>query len=122
MPTILGLEGSANKIGIGIVRDGEVLSNPRRTYCAPPGEGFQPRDTAIHHQKYVLTVLREALDEAKMSPKDIDAIAYTKGKTIIKHNNIKNVKKLQSKIFFFLIVDMSKDHCSGKGLKIWLEN
>ena len=41
MPTIIGFEGSANKIGIGIVRDGEVLSNPRRTYCAPPGEGQQ---------------------------------------------------------------------------------
>ena len=41
--TILGLEGSANKIGVGIIRDGEVLSNPRETYCPPPGEGFLPR-------------------------------------------------------------------------------
>ena len=48
--TIIGLEGSANKIGIGIVRDGEVLSNPRRTYNAPPGEGFMPRETALHHR------------------------------------------------------------------------
>lgn len=28
----LGIEGSANKIGVGIVReDGEILSNPRHT-------------------------------------------------------------------------------------------
>jgi N6-L-threonylcarbamoyladenine synthase len=28
----LGIEGSANKIGIGIVReDGQILSNPRHT-------------------------------------------------------------------------------------------
>lgn len=39
MPTILGIEGSANKIGVGIIKDGIVLSNPRRTYNAPPGQG-----------------------------------------------------------------------------------
>ena len=79
MPTIIGLEGSANKIGIGIVKDGEILSNPRRTYNAPPGEGFLPRDTAEHHRKYVLTVVKEAMDEAKINPSDIDAVAFTKG-------------------------------------------
>lgn len=39
MVLVIGFEGSANKIGIGIIRDGEVLSNPRRTYITPPGEG-----------------------------------------------------------------------------------
>ena len=57
MPTIIGLcQGSANKLGIGIIRDGEVLSNPRRTYNGPPGEGFTPRETAIHHQKVILAI------------------------------------------------------------------
>ena len=79
MPTIIGMEGSANKLGIGIICDGEVLSNPRRSYNGPPGEGFTPRETAIHHRKVILEVLREALDEAKLAPKDIDAVAYTKG-------------------------------------------
>lgn len=50
MVVIIGLEGSANKCGIGIIRDGEVLSNPRRTYITPPGQGFIPHDTAKHHQ------------------------------------------------------------------------
>lgn len=36
----IGFEGSANKLGIGIVRDGEVLANCRRTYITPPGEGL----------------------------------------------------------------------------------
>ena len=57
MPTIIGLEGSANKIGIGIIRDGKVLSNPRRTYITPPGQGFVPHDTAKHHQVKKLSVL-----------------------------------------------------------------
>ena len=80
MPTIIGLEGSANKIGVGVVSDGRILSNPRRTYNAPPGLGFLPRDTADHHRKYVLTVVREAMKEANIKSSDIDAVAFTKGK------------------------------------------
>lgn len=34
----LGIEGSANKIGIGIVTsEGQILANPRATYISPPG-------------------------------------------------------------------------------------
>lgn len=39
MVVAIGFEGSANKIGVGIVRDGEVIANVRRTYITPPGEG-----------------------------------------------------------------------------------
>ena len=39
MVIAIGFEGSANKIGIGIIQDGTVLSNPRRTYITPPGQG-----------------------------------------------------------------------------------
>jgi N6-L-threonylcarbamoyladenine synthase len=39
MVIAIGFEGSANKIGIGIIHDGTVLSNPRRTYITPPGQG-----------------------------------------------------------------------------------
>lgn len=41
MVCALGIEGSANKIGIGITKDGEVLANVRKTYITPPGEGTQ---------------------------------------------------------------------------------
>jgi len=77
---VLGIEGSANKIGVGIVRDdGTILANPRHTYITPPGEGFQPRDTAHHHQTWILSLVKEALELAKVTPRDINAIAYTKG-------------------------------------------
>lgn len=79
MVVAIGFEGSANKIGIGIIRDGEVLSNPRRTYITPPGEGFQPSATARHHQANVLDVLQDALDQAKVAPSEIDVVCYTKG-------------------------------------------
>ncbi|XP_070536919.1 probable tRNA N6-adenosine threonylcarbamoyltransferase isoform X1 [Ptychodera flava] len=79
MPTVIGFEGSANKLGVGIIRNGEVLSNPRVTFITPPGQGFLPRDTAKHHQANILEVLRKALDEAQIKPEDIDCVCYTKG-------------------------------------------
>jgi N6-L-threonylcarbamoyladenine synthase len=43
----LGIEGSANKVGVGIIRyennEYEILSNPRKTFITPPGQGFLPR-------------------------------------------------------------------------------
>ncbi|KAJ1531736.1 hypothetical protein ONE63_000399 [Megalurothrips usitatus] len=79
MVIAIGFEGSANKLGIGIVKDGVVLSNCRRTYITPPGEGFLPRETAQHHRENALVVLQEALDEAKVKPEEIDVVCYTKG-------------------------------------------
>ncbi|KAJ8374101.1 hypothetical protein SKAU_G00046810 [Synaphobranchus kaupii] len=79
MTVVIGFEGSANKIGVGIVRDGVVLSNPRRTYITPPGQGFLPSETAKHHRGVILTVLKEALQQAGLKPADIDCVAYTKG-------------------------------------------
>lgn len=75
----IGFEGSANKLGIGIIRDQCILSNVRHTYITPPGEGFLPRETAQHHRKHVLDVLQKALDDARISLKDVDVICYTKG-------------------------------------------
>ena len=43
MVIALGFEGSANKIGVGIIKDGEVLANVRKTYVTPPGTGFLPK-------------------------------------------------------------------------------
>ncbi|KAK7115051.1 probable tRNA N6-adenosine threonylcarbamoyltransferase [Littorina saxatilis] len=79
MVIAIGFEGSANKLGIGIIKDGVVLSNPRHTYITPPGQGFLPKDTARHHREHALSVLQQALDEAKIKPQDIDVICYTKG-------------------------------------------
>lgn len=76
----LGFEGSANKIGIGVVRlDGHILSNPRRTYITPIGQGFLPKETAAHHQKHILQIVREALEQANVTPEQLACLAYTKG-------------------------------------------
>ncbi|XP_055843790.1 probable tRNA N6-adenosine threonylcarbamoyltransferase [Episyrphus balteatus] len=79
MVCALGIEGSANKIGVGIIRDGEVLANVRKTYITPPGEGFQPRETATHHRQNITGLVKAALAEAKIDPSQLDVICYTKG-------------------------------------------
>lgn len=79
MVTSIGFEGSANKIGVGIVRDGAVLANPRKTYITPPGEGFKPADTARHHNAVILDLIEQALREAQIRHSDIDIVCYTKG-------------------------------------------
>ena len=76
----LGIEGSANKIGIGIVNSsGDILSNPRKTYITPPGTGFVPKETAEHHRLNILKILSLALQEANLKLSEIDLITYTKG-------------------------------------------
>ncbi|CCM00891.1 uncharacterized protein FIBRA_02937 [Fibroporia radiculosa] len=80
----LGLEGSANKLGAGIICHGTdgsttVLSNVRHTYITPPGEGFLPRDTAQHHREWALSVINDAVKKAEVSLHNIDCICYTKG-------------------------------------------
>ncbi|CAI2374181.1 unnamed protein product [Moneuplotes crassus] len=76
----LGIEGSANKIGVGIVKDdGTILANPRETYITPPGTGFMPKETAEHHRSQVFMLIRKALKEASIKLEDVDVFCYTKG-------------------------------------------
>jgi N6-L-threonylcarbamoyladenine synthase len=83
--TALGIEGSANKVGVGVVRfhrdTGEyaILANPRKTYITRPGQGFLPRETAWHHQKHIAALVKAALAEAGLTPRDIQLICFTKG-------------------------------------------
>lgn len=75
----IGFEGSANKLGIGIISDGTILANERVTYITPAGTGFVPSATAAHHRKEVLGVLKRALAKAGVALSDIDIFCYTKG-------------------------------------------
>jgi N6-L-threonylcarbamoyladenine synthase len=76
----LGIEGSANKIGVGIVKeDGSILANPRLTFVTPAGTGFMPKETAEHHREKIFKLIHEALALAKLELSDIDLFCYTKG-------------------------------------------
>lgn len=81
----LGLEGSANKLGVGLILHppkggpAQILSNIRHTFVSPPGEGFLPKDTAKHHRAWVIRLVKQATEEAGVTVEDIDCICYTKG-------------------------------------------
>eukprot|EP01061_Rhynchopus_euleeides_P020440 TRINITY_DN3323_c0_g1_i1.p2 TRINITY_DN3323_c0_g1~~TRINITY_DN3323_c0_g1_i1.p2 ORF type:complete len:371 (+),score=160.64 TRINITY_DN3323_c0_g1_i1:186-1298(+) len=76
----LGIEGSANKVAVGIVKeDGTILANVRKTYITPPGTGFQPRETAQHHQEHIVGLVKAALKEARIEIAKLSCICYTKG-------------------------------------------
>ena len=86
----LGLEGSANKLGVGLVLHApshdspegtvSILSNIRHTYVTPPGEGFLPSDTARHHKRWVNEVVAKALESAGRTMDDVDVVCFTQGK------------------------------------------
>ena len=81
----LGIEGSANKVGVGLIRyvpatgAYDILANPRETYVTPPGTGFRPRETARHHQRHVVPLVQKCLREAGVAPSEIGCVCYTRG-------------------------------------------
>ncbi|KAF6831873.1 o-sialoglycoprotein endopeptidase [Colletotrichum plurivorum] len=79
----LGCEGSANKLGIGVMlhngSESTILSNIRHTFVSPPGQGFLPKDTAKHHRSFFVQIARRAIREAGISVADVDCVCFTKG-------------------------------------------
>ena len=80
----LGLEGSANKLGVGVVRHDPngtvvVVSNVRATYVTPPGTGFLPGETARHHRDHIMAVVGKAMSDAAVDWADLDCICFTQG-------------------------------------------
>src|SRR3989344_8023558 len=78
MATILGIESTAHTFGIGIVRDGIILSNVKKTYTTNKG-GIIPNEAAKHHSQIKNEVYENALREARINEKDIDGIAFSQG-------------------------------------------
>lgn len=76
---VIGFEGSANKLGIGIMKDNQILCNERITYVTPPGTGFVPSETGKHHRHKVLNLLKKSLEVANIKISDVEVVCYTKG-------------------------------------------
>lgn len=76
---IVGFEGSANKLGIGVVRGEEILANERCTYIPPTGQGFKITEAALHHQANIMALFKKALKISNIKIKEIEYLAYTAG-------------------------------------------
>ena len=78
MTIIICVESTAHTFGIGIVKNGKILSNVRAAYTTEKG-GIIPMDAAKHHEQKKYEVYEEALKQAGIKEKDIDAIAFSQG-------------------------------------------
>ncbi|MFQ5531982.1 MAG: KEOPS complex N(6)-L-threonylcarbamoyladenine synthase Kae1 [Candidatus Nanoarchaeia archaeon] len=78
MPIIIGIESTAHTFGVGIVKSGKILSNVKDTYTTEHG-GIIPMNAAKHHNKIKDEVYKDALEQAKIKEKDIDAVAFSQG-------------------------------------------
>ena len=73
----IGLEGTAEKTGVGIVTsDGEVLFNKTIMY-KPPKQGINPREAADHHAETFPKLIKEAFEVVDKN--EIDLIAFSQG-------------------------------------------
>ena len=67
----LGIEGTAEKTGVGIVdSDGNVLAIAGEQLYPKEG-GIHPREAAEHHAKWIPQLIPQALDEAGLGYKEI---------------------------------------------------
>ena len=76
MVIVLGIESTAHTFGVGVVRNGKVLSNVREMYTTESG-GIIPMESAKHHHKIAGDVYEKALKEAKVKEEKIDVVAFS---------------------------------------------
>ena len=75
----LGIEGTAEKTGVGIVNsDGEILAICGNQLYPEEG-GIHPREAAEHHSYWIPKLIPRALDEAGLGFDDIDLVSFSRG-------------------------------------------
>jgi len=78
MSVVLGIESTAHTFGIGIVKNGKILSNVKDMYSTEKGGIISP-DAAKHHREISGKIYFDSLDQAKIKENEIDAIAFSQG-------------------------------------------
>ncbi|GIU68723.1 MAG: protein kinase [Candidatus Pacearchaeota archaeon] len=74
----LGIESTAHTFGVGVVKNGKIISNVKNSYITEKG-GIIPIEAANHHRNVKEEVYYKALNEAKISEKEIDIISISQG-------------------------------------------
>ncbi|MFW5865901.1 MAG: KEOPS complex N(6)-L-threonylcarbamoyladenine synthase Kae1 [Nanoarchaeota archaeon] len=73
----LGIESTAHTFGASVVTGGgDVLSNERKLYTTESG-GLIPYKLSEHHVKHCDTIIKQALEKAKVNIQDIDLISFS---------------------------------------------
>ena len=79
----LGIESTAHTFSCAVLekkgKTGKILSDVRKIYHPPGGEGIHPREASRHHIESSAQVLSDCLSEAKIKINDLDLISYAAG-------------------------------------------
>jgi N6-L-threonylcarbamoyladenine synthase len=79
----LGIESTAHTFSCAILekkgKKGKILSDIRKIYQPPDGEGIHPREASRHHAENSPEVLSECLQKAGVKMNDLDIISYAAG-------------------------------------------
>ena len=80
MPVILGIESSCDETSASVCVDGEIRSNIIATQAihAKYG-GVVPELASRAHQQNIIPTVDQALQQAKITKNDVDAVAFTRG-------------------------------------------
>ncbi len=75
----IGLEGTAEKTGVGIVdSEGNILASQGRALIPEKG-GIHPREAAEHHASSLIPLIKQSLEEANLMLADVDLVAFARG-------------------------------------------
>ena len=84
MSTILAIESSCDETSAAVISNGKVLNNIIATQAIHQKYGgVVPELASRAHQQNIVAVVNEALQEADVLPKQLQAIAFTRGPGLI---------------------------------------
>lgn len=79
----LGIESTAHTFSCAVLEktgnSGKILSDIRKIYRPPDGEGIHPREASRHHAENSPIVLSECLQKAGVKITDLNIISYAAG-------------------------------------------
>ena len=79
----LGIESTAHTFSCAVLeknkKKGKILSDVRKIYRPPEGEGIHPREASRHHVENSSQILTQSLQEGGIGIKDLDLVAYAGG-------------------------------------------
>src|SRR6188768_617771 len=79
-PVILAIESSCDETSASVIRNGKVLNNIIASQAVHRKYGgVVPELASRAHQQNIVMVVSEALEKASITPKDLSAVAFTRG-------------------------------------------
>lgn len=75
---VIGIESTAHTFSIGVATASRIVAAADYVY-RPKGGGIHPREAAEHHSRVAGKALAEALEQANLSLREVDAVAVALG-------------------------------------------